>query len=51
LKATLAAECDKTKNLTREIGLAEREKTRLELEKAEFKRALEGLEGKRATER
>ncbi len=51
LERALTLESDRTKQLARDIGVLEKEKARVEMEKMEFKQAVERSEARKGAER
>ena len=51
LERALTVESDRSKQLVRDISVLEKEKARVEMEKMEFKQAVERSEGRKGAER
>ena len=51
MERAIAVEGERNKQLAREIGMAEKDKARIEIEKIEFKQAIETSEARKGAER
>jgi hypothetical protein len=51
MERAVAVECERNKQLVREIGVAEKERARSERERVEFKQAVESCEARKGAER